>query len=72
MLVDEFEAITEPGSAADLLYGLVRLAVDAGAVGIYVTHLTDDLKPLPDRARTDGIFARGLHDDLTLDMDYQS
>jgi len=71
MLVDEFEAITEPGSAADLLYGLVRLAVDAGAVGVYVTHLADDLEPLPERARTDGIFARGLHDDLTLDVDYQ-
>ena len=71
MLVDEFEAITEPGSAADLLYGLVRLAVDAGAVGVYVTHLADDLAPLPDRARTDGIFARGLRDDLTLDVDYQ-
>ncbi|WP_256686312.1 MutS-related protein [Halococcus qingdaonensis] len=71
MLVDEFEAITEPGSAADLLYGLVRLAVDAGAIGVYVTHLADDLAPLPDRARTDGIFARGLNDDLTLDVDYQ-
>jgi DNA mismatch repair protein MutS2 len=71
MLVDEFEAITEPGSAADLLYGLVRLAVDAGAVGVYVTHLADDLAPLPERARTDGIFARGLRDDLTLDVDYQ-
>ena len=71
MLVDEFEAITEPGSAADLLYGLVRLAVDAGAIGVYVTHLADDLEPLPDRARTDGIFARGLRDDLTLDVDYQ-
>ena len=71
MLVDEFEAITEPGSAADLLYGLVRLAVDAGAIGVYVTHLADDLEPLPERARTDGIFARGLRDDLTLDVDYQ-
>ncbi|GAA0455922.1 DNA mismatch repair protein [Halococcus dombrowskii] len=71
MLVDEFEAITEPGSAADLLYGLVRLAVNAGAIGVYVTHLADDLAPLPDRARTDGIFARGLNDDLTLDVDYQ-
>ncbi|EMA39026.1 MutS-related protein [Halococcus hamelinensis] len=71
MLVDEFEAITEPGSAADLLYGLVRLAVDAGAVGVYVTHLADDLEPLPDRARIDGISARGLRDDLTLDVDYQ-
>ncbi|MDY6780362.1 MAG: DNA mismatch repair protein, partial [Halobacteria archaeon] len=28
MLVDEFEAITEPGSAADLLHGLVNLTVE--------------------------------------------
>ena len=86
MLVDEFEAITEPGSAADLLHGLVRLTVDEGAVGTFVTHLADvieqrstarhasrdgDLEPLPDAARTDGIFAEGLTPDLELRVDYQ-
>ena len=71
MLVDEFEAITEPGRAADLLSGLVRLTVDSGAVGTFVTHLADDLQPLPDAARIDGIVAAGLRDDLTLEVDYQ-
>jgi hypothetical protein len=71
MLVDEFEAITEPGSAADLLHGLVTLTVDRDAVGVFVTHLADDLEPLPDEARVDGIFAEGLNDDLELDVDYQ-
>ncbi|PSQ25740.1 DNA mismatch repair protein [Halobacteriales archaeon QS_9_68_17] len=86
MLVDEFEAITEPGSAADLLYGLVRLTVDEGALGTFVTHLADvieqrstarhasrdgDLDPLPDAARTDGIFAEGLTPELELRVDYQ-
>jgi DNA mismatch repair protein MutS2 len=71
MLVDEFEAITEPGSAADLLHGLVTLTVDRDALGVFVTHLADDLKPLPDRARTDGIFAEGLTTDLELEVDYQ-
>jgi DNA mismatch repair protein MutS2 len=71
MLVDEFEAITEPGRAADLLNGLVDLTVDRGALGVYVTHLADDLSPLPDTARIDGIFAEGLTDDLTLRVDYQ-
>ena len=71
MLVDEFEAITEPGSAADLLHGLVRLTVDRGALGVFVTHLADDLKPLPEKARKDGIFAEGLDDDLQLEVDYQ-
>jgi len=71
MLVDEFEAITEPGSAADLLHGLVTLTVDQDALGVFVTHLADDLEPLPDVARTDGIFAEGLSRDLDLLVDYQ-
>jgi DNA mismatch repair protein MutS2 len=71
MLVDEFEAITEPGRAADLLYGLVNLTVEEGALGTFVTHLADDLEPLPETARTDGIFAEGLTDDLELEVDYQ-
>jgi len=71
MLVDEFEAITEPGSAASLLHGLVTLTVDEGSIGAFVTHLADDLQPLPDSARTDGIFAEGLDADLNLVVDYQ-
>ena len=71
MLVDEFEAITEPGSAADLLHGLVTLTVERSALGVFVTHLADDLEPLPPTARTDGIFAEGLTTDLELEVDYQ-
>ncbi len=71
MLVDEFEAITEPGSAADLLHGLVTLTVDSDALGVFVTHLADDLEPLPEAARVDGIFAEGLTTALELDVDYQ-
>jgi len=71
MLVDEFEAITEPGRAADLLNGLVSLTVDREALGVYVTHLADDLSPLPEAARIDGIFAEGLDQDLDLRVDYQ-
>ena len=71
MLVDEFEAITEPGSAANLLHGLVTLTVDEDALGVFVTHLADDLEPLPDAARLDGIFAEGLDSDLDLLVDYQ-
>jgi len=71
MLVDEFEAITEPGRAADLLNGLVDLTVDRDALGVYVTHLADDLSPLPEPARIDGIFAEGLTEELALQVDYQ-
>jgi len=71
MLVDEFEAITEPGSAADLLHGLVTLTVEREALGVFVTHLAEDLEPLPETARTDGIFAEGLSADLELRVDYQ-
>jgi dsDNA-specific endonuclease/ATPase MutS2 len=71
MLVDEFEAITEPGRAADLLNGLVGLTVDRDALGVYVTHLADELSPLPEAARIDGIFAEGLTESLDLQVDYQ-
>ncbi|MFP4218615.1 MAG: MutS-related protein [Salinarchaeum sp.] len=71
MLVDEFEAITEPGRAADLLHGLVQLTVNRDALGAFVTHLADDLEPLPAAARIDGIFAEGLTADLDLEVDYQ-
>ncbi|MGM0683594.1 MAG: MutS-related protein [Halobacteriota archaeon] len=71
MLVDEFEAITEPGRAADLLNGLVTLTVERDALGVYVTHLAEDLSPLPEAARIDGIFAEGLTNDLELRVDYQ-
>ncbi|WP_255167812.1 MutS-related protein [Natrononativus amylolyticus] len=71
MLVDEFEAITEPGSAADLLHGLVTLSVEREALGVFVTHLADDLEPLPPEARVDGIFAEGLSPELELLVDYQ-
>ncbi len=71
MLVDEFEAITEPGSAADLLHGLVTLTVEKDALGVFVTHLADDLEPLPTQARVDGIFAEGLTQELELQVDYQ-
>ncbi|MDS0292934.1 MutS-related protein [Halogeometricum luteum] len=71
MLVDEFEAITEPGRAADLLEGLVSLTVRQDALGVYVTHLADELSPLPEQARIDGIFAEGLTEELALEVDYQ-
>ena len=71
MLVDEFEAITEPGSAANLLHGLVTLTVERDALGVFVTHLAADLEPLPAAARTDGIFAEGLNQALELQVDYQ-
>jgi DNA mismatch repair protein MutS2 len=71
MLVDEFEAITEPGRAADLLHGLVTFTVEKEALGAFVTHLAEDLEPLPDAARVDGIFAEGLTADLELEVDYQ-
>lgn len=71
MLVDEFEAITEPGRAADLLNGLVGLTVERDALGVFVTHLAADLEPLPSAARIDGIFAEGLTPELELRVDYQ-
>jgi hypothetical protein len=49
----------------------VTLTVQRAALGVFVTHLADDLEPLPDEARVDGIFAEGLTTDLELEVDYQ-
>jgi hypothetical protein len=49
----------------------VDLTVERDAVGVYVTHLADELSPLPPAARIDGIFAEGLTSDLELQVDYQ-
>jgi len=49
----------------------VSLTVDQAALGVYVTHLADDLSPLPETARIDGIFAEGLDQNLDLRVDYQ-
>jgi dsDNA-specific endonuclease/ATPase MutS2 len=49
----------------------VTLTVQQDALGVFVTHLADDLEPLPEEARTDGIFAEGLTPDLDLQVDYQ-
>ncbi|MDY7080922.1 MAG: DNA mismatch repair protein, partial [Halobacteria archaeon] len=53
------------------LHGLVTLTVEKDALGVFVTHLADDLEPLPETARVDGIFAEGLDDELELEVDYQ-
>ena len=49
----------------------MTLAVERDALGVFVTHLAEDLEPLPSEARVDGIFAEGLDPDLELLVDYQ-
>ena len=70
--IDDIEGgIRELGGPVSLLAQLVELTVDREALGVYVTHLADDLSPLPEAARIDGIFAEGLDRELDLRVDYQ-
>lgn len=72
VLVDEFEAITEPGAAARILIGLINLLIPRKALGVFVTHLSQEIAKLVGPAvRVDAVTARGLDKDLNLITDHQ-
>ncbi len=70
-LFDEIEAITEPGSAANVIAGLIEmLHKDTNSVTVICSHLAReiaDATAVP--VRIDGIEARGLNEDLELIVD---
>ncbi|GAB4330296.1 MAG: hypothetical protein Kow0069_37970 [Promethearchaeota archaeon] len=72
VLVDEFEAITEPGDAARILFGLISLLINCGALGAFVTHLSREVVMLlGPHVRVDAISAKGLDSNLELITDHQ-
>ncbi len=71
ILVDEFEAITEPGAAVKILAELLKIAHEKGFYIVIVSHLGNELKEMLDFARADGIEARGLDENLNLIVDRQ-
>jgi len=72
VLVDELEAITEPGAAAKIIATILEILVENGAFGVFVTHLSEDiLKYVSKDIRVDGILATGLDKDLNLVVDHQ-
>ena len=71
ILIDEFEAITEPGAAVKIMAELLKIAHEKGFYVIIVSHLGDDLRKELPFARVDGIEARGLDENLNLIVDRQ-
>jgi DNA mismatch repair protein MutS2 len=70
-LFDEVEAITEPGSAANVIAGLIEiLQRDPKSCTIICSHLAREIQEVTNvPVRIDGIEARGLDEDLELIVD---
>ncbi|NJE84372.1 endonuclease MutS2 [Thermococcus sp. CX2] len=71
ILIDEFEAITEPGAAVKIIGELLKVAHERGFYVVIVSHLGEDLKRELPFARVDGIEAKGLDENLNLIVDRQ-
>ncbi|MCA6214202.1 endonuclease MutS2 [Thermococcus bergensis] len=71
ILIDEFEAITEPGAAVKIIGELLKIAYEKGFYVVIVSHLGEDLKRELPFARVDGIEAKGLDENLNLIVDRQ-
>lgn len=69
ILVDEFEAITEPGAAIRIVSKMLEIAYRKGYYFVLVSHLGEHLNF--GFVRVDGIEAEGLDDDLNLIVDRQ-
>ncbi|WP_099210958.1 MutS2 family protein [Thermococcus henrietii] len=71
ILIDEFEAITEPGAAVKIIGELLKVAHERGFRVVIISHLGEDLKKELPFARVDGIEAKGLDENLNLIVDRQ-
>ena len=76
MLIDEFEAVTEPGAAAKILLMFLSKIKDQQALTIAVSHLGKELKLILEEKkmseiRIDGISASGLDEDGNLITEHQ-
>ncbi|MHA2432373.1 MAG: MutS-related protein [Candidatus Thorarchaeota archaeon] len=70
-LFDEVEAITEPGSAANVIAGLIEiLQLDSRSCTVICSHMAREIKEVTDTpVRIDGIEAQGLDENLELVVD---
>ena len=72
VLMDEFEALTEPGAAGRILAGIMNAVATGSSFLLLVTHLARETLPhvkLP--IRVDGIEAEGLDSEGELIVDRQ-
>ncbi len=71
ILADEIEAVTEPGVAGKMICATADYFIRQGCFVIIATHLGHEIaKVLPQKARIDGIEAKGLDDALELIVDH--
>jgi energy-coupling factor transporter ATP-binding protein EcfA2 len=70
-LFDEVEAITEPGSAANVIAGLIEiLQRDTRSCTVICSHMAREIKEVTETpVRIDGIEAQGLDENLELVVD---
>lgn len=72
VLMDELEAITEPGAAAKMISAILEILIENDDFAVIVTHLSDEiLKHVNKEVRVDGIEATGLDENLNLIVDRQ-
>ena len=63
VLVDELEAITEPGASAKIIAGILEHLSASAATAVVVSHLAAEIQnATPIDLRIDGIHAEGLED----------
>jgi len=71
ILADEIEAVTEPGVAGRIICATCSYYIEKGCFMVIATHLGHDIiRELPERARVDGIEAKGLDENNELIVDH--
>ena len=61
MLLDEFEALTEPGAAGRILAAIINRSATSSSLTLIVTHLSMETLPYVKMPiRVDGIEAKGI------------
>lgn len=67
ILADEIEAVTEPGVAGKMISATAEFFIKKNCFMILATHLGAEIqKSLPEKARVDGIEAKGLDENFNL------
>ncbi|MEM4605636.1 MAG: hypothetical protein QW103_01190 [Candidatus Pacearchaeota archaeon] len=71
ILADEIEALTEPGVAGEIIASTMKYFLERDCFCVFATHLGKEiLQILPEKARIDGIEAKGLDENFNLIVDH--
>lgn len=71
ILADEIEAVTEPGVAGEIIAATAEYFINQNCFLVIATHLGHEIKKsLPQKARIDGIEAKGLDENFELIIDH--